>query len=526
MSEAATPSETLSPARPAPSMAAVIFGSLLGLTIAGLSLAALLLGEIGDGAPDIVIFFGRFHPLILHLPIGGVAYLLFIEITRPLFRKRWNPSPLPALLFTAVTALAAAALGYMLGESGLYTSNEDLLILHFQWGLAFAGFTGLALCFGLLRARGKSKFIAFIYFLSMTGVVATLSVTGHAGASMTHGEEYLTAYAPEPLKSTMEKAFGIEPKEAILTSEQIEAIPVADREIYAHVVVPILNNHCYACHSSEMQKGKLRMDSIKALLAGGKEGPAIVLNDPDGSAMIQRMELPLEDEYHMPPKEKTQHEVTHVQVLREWITLGAPTDKKLGELEISEEALVAITSGVTVKKVAAAAHGEVSQSEQALRDQLQPQVLALTEKLGGSTLSFTARNSANLTFNGYSIGQNMSAESLAELVPVADHIVEANLSFTSLDDAMLDQLPALPALRRLMIAGTNVTDAGILKIAEKCPNLEVLVAYQTELTDGALQNASKLTKLQKLVVSLTKVTPEGAAKFRDSQPSIDLVSGE
>lgn len=525
MSETATPTEEHPPSRPVPSMAAVIFGSLLGITIAAISLAGLLLGDIGDGAPDIVIFFGRFHPLILHLPIGGVAYLLFIEITRPLLRKRWNPSPLPALLFTAVTALAAAALGYMLGESGDYTSDKNFL-LHFQWGLAFAGFAGLALFFGLLRARGKSKFIAFIYFLSMTGVVATLSVTGHAGASMTHGEEYLTAYAPEPLKSTMEAAFGIEPKESILTSEEIEAIPVTDRQIYAHVVVPILNNHCYSCHSSEMQKSKLRMDSIEALLAGGKEGPAIVLNDPDGSAMIQRMELPLEDEYHMPPKEKTQHEVTHVQVLREWIALGAPADKKLGELEISEEALVAITSGVTAKKVAAPAHGAISESEQLLRKQLQPQVQTLTEKLGGSSLSFTARNSANLSFNGYSIGQNMSAETLAELVPVADHIVEANMAFTSLDDAMLDQLPALPALRRLMIAGTNVTDASIQKIAEKCPNLEVLVAYQTELSDGALQNAAQLMKLEKLVLSLTKVTPEGAAKFRETQPSVDLVTGE
>ncbi len=506
-------------------MAAVVFGSLLGLTIAAVALAGLLLGKIGDGAPDIVIFFGRFHPLILHLPIGGVAYLIFIELTRPLLKKRWNPSPLPALLFTAVTALAAAALGYMLGESGDYAGNKNLLP-HFQWGVAFAGFAGLALFFGLLRARGKSNFIAFIYFLSMTGVVATLSVTGHAGASMTHGEEYLTRYAPEPLKSKMETVFGIEPKAKILSSEEIEAIPVPDREIYAHVVVPILDNHCYACHSSEMQKGKMRMDSVEALLKGGKEGPALVLNDPDGSAMIKRMELPLEDEYHMPPKEKTQHEATHVQVLREWIALGAPTDKKLDELEISEEALVAITSGVTEKKAAPQAHGEINESEQILRDQLQPQVQTLTENLGGSSLSFTARNSADLIFNGHSIGQNMSGETLAELVTVADHIVEANMAFTSLDDSMLDQLPALPALRRLMIAGTNVTDAGIEKIAAKCPNLEVLVAYQTELTDGALQHVTALPKLEKVVVSMTKVSPEGAAKFREMQPSVELVIGE
>jgi mono/diheme cytochrome c family protein len=68
----------------------------------------------------------------------------------------------------------------------------------------------------------------------------------------------------------------------------------------------VLAEKCADCHSAKKQKGRLRVDSLDALLAGGKHGPAIVPGRPGQSLLVQRTELPLEAEGHMPPKDKPQ----------------------------------------------------------------------------------------------------------------------------------------------------------------------------------------------------------------------------
>jgi hypothetical protein len=68
----------------------------------------------------------------------------------------------------------------------------------------------------------------------------------------------------------------------------------------------VLAEKCFACHSAKKQKGKLRLDSLESLLRGGKHGPAVVPGRPAGSLLVQRTELPLESEGHMPPKDKPQ----------------------------------------------------------------------------------------------------------------------------------------------------------------------------------------------------------------------------
>ena len=42
---------------------------------------------------------------------------------------------------------------------------------------------------------------------------------------------------------------------------------------YVRQVKPLLAKHCARCHGAEKQKSEFRVDSGKALLAGGKIGP-------------------------------------------------------------------------------------------------------------------------------------------------------------------------------------------------------------------------------------------------------------
>ena len=87
-------------------------------------------------------------------------------------------------------------------------------------------------------------------------------------------------------------------------------------------VRPLLARECYACHSGQapVQQADLRVDSLDALLAGGKSGPAIVPGDAERSLLVKVLRH--ETEVRMPPGGRlTDAEVDHVAA---WIRMGAP----------------------------------------------------------------------------------------------------------------------------------------------------------------------------------------------------------
>ena len=65
--------------------------------------------------------------------------------------------------------------------------------------------------------------------------------------------------------------------------------PGADASLYQREVLPVLQRHCFECHShaSGKAKGGLVLDSRAAILEGGDSGPALVPGDPDKSLLIQ-----------------------------------------------------------------------------------------------------------------------------------------------------------------------------------------------------------------------------------------------
>ena len=81
--------------------------------------------------------------------------------------------------------------------------------------------------------------------------------------------------------------------------------------------------HCVKCHGAQKQKGKLRVDSIAALLQGGTNGAALVPGSPDKSSILKRVRLPLSDEEHMPPVKEPQPTAAEVAALAAWIRVGA-----------------------------------------------------------------------------------------------------------------------------------------------------------------------------------------------------------
>jgi hypothetical protein len=274
------------------------------------------------GPNDLVLFLGRFHPVLVHLPIGGLILVGMLEVLAkvPRFKGVAQNNRL-ILAVVAAAAITAALLGWMLSQAGGY--DPQLLPLH-KW----AGFAVAATCIvaWLLNWWGWSR----AYYFALAVTLAALVVASHLGASITHGRDFLTQFAPKPLRALL--GAGGRP----VPAPQVTSDP-AQRPVFKDLIQPILERRCLACHGPEKHKADLSMDSYEALLKGGKDGPVLIAGKAFDSPVIQRLLLPLNDDDHMPPDGKPQPTLAEIAALQWWIDNGAPADKTVGDLKPGPE---------------------------------------------------------------------------------------------------------------------------------------------------------------------------------------------
>ncbi len=98
------------------------------------------------------------------------------------------------------------------------------------------------------------------------------------------------------------------------------ASPAAEAD-FARNVRPVLARHCFSCHGPDKQRASLRLDTARALHAGGDSGPAVVPGKSGDSRLIHAV-TGTGDAKPMPPKGPRLSEA-EVAVLRAWIDGGA-----------------------------------------------------------------------------------------------------------------------------------------------------------------------------------------------------------
>ncbi len=149
-------------------------------------------------------------------------------------------------------------------------------------------------------------------------------VVGHLGGNLTHGSGYLT--------------------NPIQIKEKIQFDPQAP--IFAGVINPIFDQRCQSCHNPDKYKGELDLTSYEAMLKGGESGTSIVPGDLNNSEMIRRINLPLDDEDHMPPPDKSQLTIPEITLLTAWVARGADPDVMLSDLGATDT-LVVLVEAIT-----------------------------------------------------------------------------------------------------------------------------------------------------------------------------------
>ncbi len=91
-------------------------------------------------------------------------------------------------------------------------------------------------------------------------------------------------------------------------------------EFFESKVRPILVNRCGSCHGAGQQKGNLRVDSLTALLKGGKSGAGIVARKAESSRIIEAVNY-ANPKLQMPPSGKL--DSREIEDLKLWIDQGA-----------------------------------------------------------------------------------------------------------------------------------------------------------------------------------------------------------
>jgi uncharacterized membrane protein len=522
--------ETENPSR---SLKGPVFLTLCGLLlIAALAALPIWAGPPPeDGLPDIAKFIGRFHPVMLHLPIGMLLLVLVLEIGHFLPRNRAGYSTQVAMFFAAASAVVATLLGFLLYYS-MPEYEKELAERHLNGGIIFAcGMVGAFVVKVWVDVAGGKG--AWLYWVLLLGSSGIMGIASHDGASLTHGKGYLTDFAPNPVR----KAIGMPVKEEksdegpsgnggqASGAPLAAAKPPSEQVVYSDIIVPILEQKCYSCHNAEKQKGKYRMDEYDLLVKGGKEGDGIVHGKSADSNVIVRVELPEDDDEHMPPEGKKELEAHEVVLIKWWIDKGASKDAKLADVEVTDDVKAAISKLVPPEVLAqqkAAAEQEVKKAAEK-RDTVKVEVERLRKEFPAA-LNFESQSSSGVTFTAVSMRKEFGDDDLAKLGPVMPAMVSLDLSSCTVTDQGAKLLSNAGELKSLRLSETGLTDAGLDALAG-LPKLESLNLYGTQVTNAGIMKLAALPNLKKLYLWQTKVDQAGVDALKAKLPNCEVVMG-
>lgn len=436
--------------------------------------------------PSLVQAFGRLHPLMLHLPIGLLLLTAVLIFVRKYFEGDSFSDLIGFLLhLTSFTASLSAFMGLLLSMEGGY--NETDLGLHKWMGVSLS-----FLCWMLLGMKDNVRVLAPL----MAASVVLLIFTGHYGANLTHGENFVLG----PLQK-----------------EEIRERQLTDSTtLFAAAVEPILESKCYSCHNERKAKGKLILTSLAGIEKGGKNGDLWKAGDAANSLIMERLTLPLGSKEHMPPKDKAQLTDDEVLFISRWIRAGADTRTQLSAVPAIDTlkllAAPIIARYYTEEATSPRYHFQFA-SQQKVQELSTPY----------RTVSQIARNEPALQVEFYLSG-SFQKKHLEELSSVKDQLIAIDLSKMPVLDDDLKMLAKFDNLEKIILNNTAITGEG-LKHLLKLEHLRSVSLSGTKVTAESLKTLSSNSNIKEVYLWNTPVTDNEMAGLRQTYKQINWDTG-
>jgi uncharacterized membrane protein len=441
--------------------------------------------------PPFVLFAGRFHPLVLHLPITLIILLVPFSIY---LQRRKDTDDLTKvfelmLSYIALISTLTAIAGFLLAADGGY--DQETLSFHKWLGVAVA-FSTHALVY-IKKAFGNNP---IVWNTAMSTTLIVMVAGSHFGGNLTHGEGFFT--------------FKKEIKPEIAIAE------FTDRTtIYEGAVQPILAAKCVVCHNDQKTKGGLNMKNLALMLKGGKTGAMWVSGDPDKSLMIERMLLDMDNKEHMPPKGKAQLSSAEIHLFQEWIRAGADAKKTYHALAETDtlKKVIGMLIAASPRKTVTKTYDFPAVSQSAIQKLNSPfrRILPLSANSPALSVKFFLKEKFDISL-------------LKECKEVSEQIVELTLAGMPVGDEVFQIISTFPNLEILNLNTTSITGNGLKELLA-CKKLEQLSVTSTTVGTADLSIISTLGSLKRVFIWNTKVTDADALALKKKSPKINWDMG-
>ena len=451
-------------------------------------------------------FFGRFHPLLVHLPIGFILFAALLSVIAFYKKNHFLTATVNlALLAGAISAGLSSLSGYFLSSNGGY--NPDTLSWHKWIGITV---TVLSFLTWFLRTSKRGdKPIARLSFSNWLLAICIVLITagGHLGGNMTHGEGYLTRYMPGFLQTV----FGVKKK-----TEEKKTLPVLDSVIvYVDIIQPIFNSKCVGCHNKDKDKGGLDLTNIDSILKGGKSGNTIVAGNAEKSELFHRITLPQHSSKFMPADNRPPLTPVEIHFIKQWIATGADYKKNITVSGADEKTkfLIASYLGIDEENNKEIHLPEVKPADSGVIKQLKDAKIIIRPLTSQSNLL----EASFVMVQGKPAAEILSL--LQKLSAIKQQLYRLDVSNCGLTKEGVAVIAGLSFLNKLEIQKNNLADESIEPLGA-LQQIEIVNAGQNNLTHKALSTFKKMPALKQLNLWQTKVTDDGAKELQTGLKSI------
>jgi uncharacterized membrane protein len=446
------------------------------------------------------LFIGRFHSLLVHLPIGIFLLGYFLEILFQFGFRKLSISRSIIIFIYAIGLLAgifAAVTGWLLSFSDDYAI--DALNNHKLLGIATLVVMLCVIIYQIKTPETKSK----LKFTISTLAIILTGLTGHFGGNLTHGSNYLFEYGPNSLSAYEDVNLN---RLKLMTPDSVR--------IFGDILHPIIQNNCVACHNSENYKGGLILESYSDLFKEAAYAVPVVAGKPYNSEFFSRVNLPTNDEKAMPPR-GSGFSYTDIEILKYWIENGADSLATFNSDLMSDELILLINRdyGLDYKPKPYYEKVKVDSISNDLFNQLRR-----------AEFSVQYLSKTNFLLDVSFKGDSITKEQVESLNQVANHITFLDLSDSSLSENLIETFTDMKHLNKVNFS-KNILNTNMILFLQKHKNLESANLNSTDLTSSSLKSLLEQLSLKRVYVLDTKITEDELITLKQMFEKTEIISG-
>ncbi len=260
------------------------------------------------------------------------------------------------------------------------------------------------------------------------------------------------------------------------------------------------------------------MDDSLKLMKGGKDGVVITKGNAEGSELAKRIALSLEDDDHMPPKEKPQLTKDQIALLHWWIDNGADMNAKVKDIKQSPDIKQKLLALQRVEKKKEEVNdipaAPVAPADEKTIDKLREQHILVMPVAQGN----------NYLMGSFITDTIVTKEKLMLLQQLSKQLVWLKLTNTNVSDSLMTYISKLNNLTRLDVSNTSLTDESIQFITS-LSHLQYLNLVKTNVTAKGVLSLKNNRSLTSLFLYKTKISTSDYTQLKMVFPKTNIDTG-